>query len=247
MWIRFAIAIVLVGAVIIAVRPDDAGQPGAAYASEGPGSRFGKLPSPAQAGFAVRFGDVDPNVWPGDYVRMITLGEMTGGPAIRDGALWPGEALSPSAATYLERRFDEPVFRIGIEVVLSKQWPDDSTAALIISDGTVPDLVTTTDRPNVGMHLVVSNKGWILGVYPTNRPLEDVQSGVFDTSTLTEAVLRFEVRRYGERFELVLPDGTVIDVRDERINGFKGDWAAWELFERSGGDNGIGVRAIWAQ
>jgi len=237
----------MVGGVIVAARTDDAGRAADGYAAAAQDSRFGKLPSPARAGFAVRFGEIDPNGWPDDYVRMITLGSLTWGPAIRDGVLWQGEAQSPSAATYLEKRFDEPVFRIGIEVVFSKQWSADSTAAMIISDGPVPDLVTTADRPTAGLHLVLTNKGWELGIYPSDKPLEVVQSGVFDTSTLTEAVLRFEVRRDGQRFQLVLPDGTVVDIRDERINNFTGQWAAWELFEESGGDQGVGARAIWAQ
>jgi hypothetical protein len=237
----------MVGGVIVATRGDQAGRAADGYAAEAQDSRFGKLPSPARAGFAVRFGDIDPNGWPSDYVRMITLGSLTEGPAIHDGVLSQGQALSPSAATYLEKRFDEPVFRIGIEAVFSKQWSSDSTAAIIISDGPVPDLVTTAHRPNAGMHLVLTNKGWELGFYPTDKPLEVVQSGVFDTSTLTEAVLRFEVRRDGQRFQLVLPDGTLVDIRDERINSFTGQWAAWELFERSGGDQGVGASAIWAQ
>jgi hypothetical protein len=111
----------------------------------------------------------------------------------------------------------------------------------------VPDLVTTADRPDAGMHLVLTNKGWELGIYPTDQPLEVVQSGVFDSSMLTGAVLRFEVRRDGQRLQLVLPDGTLVDIRDERIKNFTGQWAAWELFERSGADQGIGARAIWAQ
>ncbi|UUO02953.1 hypothetical protein M4D79_06945 [Mycolicibacterium novocastrense] len=117
--------------------------------------------------------------------------------------------------------------------------------AMIIADGPLPDMVTSSDRPNLGVHFVASPSSWELAVWPSDGDKQRVAAGVFETRAF-DAPLRYEIQREGPVARVVLPDGQTVEVQDDRIERFSGDWMVWELYQDGGSVPSAGIETWWA-
>lgn len=209
----------------------------------------GLPPSPDGATFFTDFGASDLVSWHELGFRVLTLGSSDAPPGVDGGVLAQGSSLSDRLATYFERESPEPVQRMGAEVRFPGAEEERSqrpAVAMIIADGPLPDLVSSTRRPNFGVHFVATQSTWEVDVWPGGGEKVRIAGGIFETSTFPRP-LRYEIQREGPTVRVVLPDGTTIAIRDDRIERFSGRWSTWELYQDGGGTVSAGIRSWWAR
>lgn len=204
----------------------------------------GAPPGPADAPYVVNFGQGDIPSWRDLQLRVLTLGSLDAPPLISDGAVSQGTSLTDRVATYFERRSPNPVRRIGVQAAFPST-DKQPAVAMIIADGALPDMVTSSARPNFGVHFVASTSSWELAVWPSDGEKQRLAAGLFDARTFA-GPLRYEVQREGAAARVVLPDGQTVEVRDDRIERFSGDWMVWELYQDGGSVPSARIETWWA-
>lgn len=207
----------------------------------------GPPPDPVGAPYAVTFrnGLPAPN-WQELQLRVLTLGALDAPPAVVGSELTQGASFADGVATYFERQSPDPVRRIGVQARFPQTDDQRPAVAMIIADGPLPDMVSTVQRPNFGVHFVATATTWELDIWPGDGDKVRLLAGGFDAAVFPGPI-RYEVQREGATVRVIQPDGKVTAITDERIDRFSGRWMCWELFQDGGGVASAGIETWWAQ
>ena len=166
---------------------------------------------------------------------------------VTSGTLTHGAPIAPRAASYLSKRTDEPVRRIGATV----RFPEGASGnvSLIAWQEPLSSYFAPPQFkqfPNAGLHFVVSRSDWHLGVWDSAAGKEYVlMSGYF--SSRADTALSWEVRRAGSVATVINPDGLSRTVQDARIGGWTGAHPSWQLFEFDESRKPAMLTRLWAE